>query len=482
MTSADETSASLPSLAKVIQLARAENASTVDLLGVVVDVTTSRAPLFPIHVLWLRDYSLAGNERVAVSLRGQHALCKAEVSDLVKMNQVKLVSVESYSEKTVYHFSIKAMDPESAWFVVGKIQSNGAFQKHAYSSAAVSPYPVMLSPSRMQNLVDWYNNQFHVSPSLSPPRAGLKSLSQLQATVGVVSHTMAYVLDVQNHMDSSRNRKRRRSDNKTCVYAMLSDSTKDTTTIAFADLQNRWKHALLTAQSTRQLVYFQDVETRRHDHDEIILVSTNNTRVTLLTAAAARDDKNPHSQEDADIQSQFMLSLTQRGNSQLTNTEDDEDQHPASRTFVATIQSLCIQMHVSNEPLILDDKVSKENLRLRCARLVEIANLALSQNGDIPPGNITLNINNDSTGRNQTQSVSFQSNSSILPRLLGCSTTSAENGSYILADELSACSILKAILTQKVPLIWTLEEADSNSTEDSEQELIATNVEYRNRL
>ncbi|GKY98866.1 hypothetical protein MPSEU_000842600 [Mayamaea pseudoterrestris] len=462
---------------KVLQTAIGE--TSVDLLGVVMDVTVSKAP-FPIHVLWLCDDSITAETKLAVSIKIQQQQQAIVVGDVVRMNSVKLVSSEEYAAAStrIYHFAVNAFDPASTYAVLGRIQGDD-FQEYSNNTkhaAFADPGSMATHPSCIERLVEWYSRrqQRQDQPAALSALSLLRrfqTLSELQSSHGIVSHACARVLDVQTHVSNSprsRKQQHRLIGSKSQTYALLQD-LNDETTLTFVDSLDKWTPLLQTAQSTCQAVQMFYVKTGLCE-DNVVLLPTRDTRIVLMDEDSIVNHSKSTEAEHLDAaQSQFMLSLTQQ--------QHEDCSQPQQVTIRASIHSLQVQFN-DKEQLQVSKSTSQHDFDIFATRLVKCLNNSRHERIDVPFGRLTLCVhsNHDHADGNKIM-VGLTHNDILLARLLGGCTSS--DGSLGKLNAATASALLKALIYHQVQLQWTLEQiCVARDSENNGCEYAAINVEH----
>ena len=466
----------LPSLADAcVACQRSGRSEGADLLAVVVDVTFPKAP-FPLSVVWLRDDSLIDYIKIAVSLSGKHSSQSVVTGDFVRLNRVRLVSNEVYSGTTIYHFRLDPVDPASMWAALGTIRDDGSFHEYTKENKAL-PGSMPTNSSCISRLVDWYRQQQQkrkdtTLPSLSPHYpCQFRTLSELQCTTGVVSHTRAHVMDVQRHAASSpRGRKRQRFDTKEPqTFALLRDPGEEAT-MTFMDEHNKWTQAFLTAQLNAQKVQFLYVQASRRG-EEVVLLPTAQTRVSVLGAendqAVEKDHNRDREQEEA--QSQFLFTLSQQlSQSQRGGSPPRQLEH---QKVIASIVSLSLFFSEADEALQISKSTSRSYIEKFIKRVVRRCQRSQSASGDISSGTLTLRADDG-----HVIQANIPQHSTVLLRLLGASLLSDAKHSEIF--ETPATDLVHAILRHEVMLQWTLEPSEGDTRGDHSETFTVVSVDH----
>eukprot|EP00980_Cylindrotheca_fusiformis_P030652 scaffold25176_cov191-Cylindrotheca_fusiformis.AAC.2 len=271
------------------------SSSLVDILAVVLSVIKS--PSIPPASskckaeVCITDECLAPDESVFVTLWGSSALSRLEQErisngDIIRFNRVGLRKKGKRSKAYCFVHSLE--DPESglAWFRLSS--KKGAIHFPV-------PENMKVAPERIEELKRFHQSSGNGRSLLPPLRCRRRSLSELQASAGMLSHITIVVKshDVQQSSPQALGKRRRSSPmpQATMGYARVADALTPEGTMTLVDLDNRFSGTLRSAKATGQVLMFTNVSSRKQSDiqgkncavDEIILVPTQASVVLLIS-------------------------------------------------------------------------------------------------------------------------------------------------------------------------------------------------------
>ena len=329
-------SSDVPSLMEAIELGQARrdagrspfstssrssrSSASIDLLGVVLRYSVQQSPSvdsfssMPRAEIWITDQSVGNNSNqsilsVRVTLSGSAEISRImeeqiTQGDIVRFNRVSLHRSDANNAQFLHSWK----DPEAGmkWFRLGHVDRLGSFAntsgERGSSSSRRIPSEMSTSPDRLENLAHWfslYRAAGNGENGLTPLPCQRRTLNEIMASAGLLSNVVVRITEYDckpSTPSSASTRKRRRTSPGTPSstlngFATLSDQSGavllliDPGNLLGSSLRiakDSGKAILLTSVASKAGSDVQELQ-RSLPSDEVVLVPTRSSSAVVLS-------------------------------------------------------------------------------------------------------------------------------------------------------------------------------------------------------